>query len=82
MCDTFAISGIYDTFDTLLTFHQKSYDITVQSNFVSAQTVQWELYFQCSFRDKLPLKEKVFFIYLKTGSVRPYDSINMTKIQQ
>jgi len=27
MYDTFAISGIYDTFDTVLTFHQKSYDL-------------------------------------------------------
>ena len=27
MNDTFAISGIYATFDTLLTFHQKSYDL-------------------------------------------------------
>jgi len=25
---------------SLLTFHQKSYDITVQSNFVSTQTAQ------------------------------------------
>jgi len=40
MCDTFAISGIYDTIETLLTFHQKSYNITVQSNFLSAQAAQ------------------------------------------
>jgi len=40
-----------------------------------------ETYFQCSFCDKLQLEEK-FFIYFKTGSVRPDDSINVTKIQR
>ena len=44
---------------TLPPFHQKSYDIRVQSNFVSAQTAQWELYFQCSFCDKLKFKESI-----------------------
>jgi len=38
---------------TLPPFHQKSYDIRVQSNFVSAQITEWELYFQCSFCDKI-----------------------------
>jgi len=32
-----------------------------RSNFVSAQTAQLDLYFQCSFFDKLQLKEGVFF---------------------
>jgi len=48
---------------SLLTFHQKSYDITVQSNFVSAQTAQWDVYFQCSVCDKLHLKESMFFCF-------------------
>jgi len=50
---------MYDTFALLvyLPFHQKSYDIRVQSNFVSDQTAQWELHFQCSFCDKFQLKE-------------------------
>jgi len=41
-----------------------------------------ETYFECSFCDKLQLKEKVLFLFLKTGSGRPGDSINVTKIQR
>jgi len=41
----------------------KNLMIFEQSNFVSAQTAQWDLYLQCSFRDKLELKEEVFFYF-------------------
>ena len=52
-----------------------------QSNFVSAQTAQWDLYFQCSFFDKLQLKESIFFV-LNAGSGTPDVSINVTKIER
>ena len=55
----------------LLTFHQKSYDIKVQSNFVSAQTAQWDLHFQYSFCSKLQLKESTFFYFWKPGLTHP-----------
>ena len=42
-----------------------------QSNFVSAHIAQWDLYFQCSFCDKLQLKEKVFFNFWKPGVEDP-----------
>jgi len=66
---------------TLPPFHQKWYDIRVQSNFVSAQTAQWELYFQCSFCDKVYLKESIFFLYLKTGFITPDEMVSVTKIE-
>jgi len=53
--------------------------ILEKSNFVSAQTAQWDLYFQCSFCDKLQLKESIF---LTTGSATPDVSINVTQIEQ
>jgi len=43
------------------TFHKKLYDIRVQSNFVSAQTAQWELYFQCNFCDKVFFLNRVMY---------------------
>jgi len=42
--------------------------ILEQSNFVSAQTAQWELYFQCTFCDQLQLKESIFIYFWKPGS--------------
>jgi len=53
--------------------------ILEQDNFVSAQIAQRDLYFQCSFCDKLQLKESIFFLFLKTGSYTPDVSINVTK---
>jgi len=58
MCHTFAVSGIYDTFDTLLFFIKSrmilQYKLTL---------LMRDLYFQCSICDKLQLKEKVFFTF-------------------
>jgi len=57
---------------TLPPFHQKSYNIREQSNFVSTQPAQWELYFQCSFCDKLQFKESIYFFYFwKPGLAHP-----------
>jgi len=53
----------------ILTFYQKSYDIRV--NFVSAQTAQWDFYLQCSFCDKLQLKESILFYFWKPGLEHP-----------
>ena len=53
--------------------------ILEQDNFVSAQISQRDLYFQCSFCDRLQLKESIFFLFLKTGSYTPDVSINVTK---
>jgi len=70
MNDTFAISGIYATFDTLLTFHQKSYDLQYKVTLLVLKLLS-ETYFQCSFCDKLQLKEKAFFYFWKPGLVDP-----------
>ena len=50
-----------------------------QSNFVSAQTAQWDLYLQCSFRDKLELKEEVFFYFWKPGLAHPTSVLTCQK---
>jgi len=57
-----SILGIYDTFAMfgLLTFHQKSYGIAVTLLVLKLLS---ETYFQCSFCDKLQLKESMFFIF-------------------
>jgi len=39
------------------------------------------LYFQCSFCDKLQLKESIFFLFLKTG-FKPDEIVSVTKIGQ